>query len=216
MLLTLQRVACLRNSSSPKNLPFGLEYFDLPSPLLALLDAPLSRSTNSLDRPPAVASAHLAEVSYACDRLRLEIRPPQQQRRQALYRENTPIALETTSRSDRTTTDPANRCEGRSSHVDAATATKGFTLTSVEARSGSGSALEESEHRVHVPQAPPPLPYIASGRAYLDPGCAAASTDGRCYHQCSAAPVVFAQDLTHSEVDALVGPTLAWKDPFKV
>ncbi|CAM9594340.1 unnamed protein product [Ectocarpus sp. 6 AP-2014] len=115
----------------------------------------------------------------------------------------------------RTTSDPANGCEGGSSHVDAATATKGCTLTSIEARSGSGSALEESEHRVHVPRAPPPLPDIASGRAHLDPGCTAASTDGRCYHQRPAAPAVFALDLTHSEVDALVGPNLAWKDPFK-
>ncbi|CAB1107096.1 unnamed protein product [Ectocarpus sp. CCAP 1310/34] len=117
----------------------------------------------------------------------------------------------------RTTTDPANRCEGRTSHVDAATATKGFTLTCIEARSGSGSgsALEESEHRVHVPRAPPPLPDIASGRAHLDSGCTAASTDGRCYHQRPAAPAVYAVDLTHSEVDALVGPSLAWKDPFK-
>ncbi|CAN0310573.1 unnamed protein product, partial [Ectocarpus fasciculatus] len=115
----------------------------------------------------------------------------------------------------RTTEDPANRCEGISSPVDAATAKKGFTLTSIEARSGSGSALEESEQRVHVPQAPPPLPDIASGRSHLDPGFTAASTDGRCYHQRPAAPVVFAQDLTHSEVDALVGSNLAWKDPFK-
>lgn len=189
-----------------------------PSSLLSLLDTPWSRSTNSsLDRPRAVTGAHLAEVSYVCDRLRLEIRPPQQQCRQALlHRENTPIALETTSRSDGTTTDPANRCEGRSSHVDAATATKGFTLTSIEARSCSGSGLEESEHRVHVPRAPPPLPDIALGRAHLDPGCTAASTYGRCYHQRPAAPAVFAQDFTHSEVDALVGPNLAWKDPFKV
>ncbi|CAM9575052.1 unnamed protein product, partial [Ectocarpus sp. 13 AM-2016] len=115
----------------------------------------------------------------------------------------------------RTTTDPANRCEGRSSHVDAATATEGFTLTSIEARSGSGSALEESEHRVHVPRATPPLPDIASGRAHPDPRCTAASTDGRCYHQRPAAPAVYALDLTHSEVDALLGPNLTWKDPFK-
>ncbi|CAN0361112.1 unnamed protein product, partial [Ectocarpus sp. 12 AP-2014] len=115
----------------------------------------------------------------------------------------------------RTTTAPVNRCEERSSHVDAATATKGFTLTSIEARSGSGSALEESEHGVRVPRAPPPQPNITSGRAHLDPGCTAASTDGRCYHQRPAAPAVYALDLTHLEVDALVGPNLAWKDPFK-
>ena len=29
-------------------------------------------------------------------------------------------------------------------------------------------------------------------------------------------PVIFSLDLTHSEVDALVGPAVRWKDPFQV
>lgn len=45
-----------------------------------------------------------------------------------------------------------------------------------------------------------------------DSECHHAQDEG--YRRCR--PVIFSLDLMHSEVDALLGPALRWKDPFQV
>lgn len=45
--------------------------------------------------------------------------------------------------------------------------------------------------------------------------------DSECHHEQDEGyrrcrPVIFSLDLIHSEVDALLGPALRWKDPFQV
>lgn len=49
----------------------------------------------------------------------------------------------------------------------------------------------------------------------IEPGdeCHTSIDDAGCYRK---TPAIFAYDLTHSEVDAFVGPALSWEDPFEV
>lgn len=47
----------------------------------------------------------------------------------------------------------------------------------------------------------------------MDKHCHYPTRDGGC---CRRQPVMFSFDLTHSEVDAFLGPTARWKDPFQV
>lgn len=70
-----------------------------------------------------------------------------------------------------------------------------------------GTAEDDADHvNEHVPEVPPSLSIARKRLAH--------STGGTCHHRC--APVVFAHDLTHSEVDALLGSKLGWQNPFKV
>ena len=94
--------------------------------------------------------------------------------------------------------------------------------------SSSGGSLEEGTSRQGVaenrtslagellPRVPssPPTTSSAAALAGLQDDCSAASAGGRCFQR--GVPLVFSQHFTHVELDALLGPTLSWKDPFEV
>lgn len=84
-----------------------------------------------------------------------------------------------------------------------------------EYRHHRGVAEEGANHVYELdPDIPLSLAIVSKGLAPLSHDCPATSTGGRCQHRCT--PVFFAQDLTHSEVDALLGPKLVWQNPFEV
>lgn len=122
----------------------------------------------------------------------------------------------------------ANQVSGGIAKIDAAAAGSITAFRDESRGSGSsGGALEERKPRRGVeedgtadagelfPQVPSSLPTTSTtGLADLQYDCSAASAGGRCDHR--GVPVVFSQDFTHAELDALLGPTLSWKDPFEV
>lgn len=79
-----------------------------------------------------------------------------------------------------------------------------------------GAAEDGADHVVKelVPGVSPSLPVVRIGLATLDHDSSATLPGGRCHRRCT--PAVFAQYLTHSEVNALLGPNLVWQNPFEV
>lgn len=156
-----------------------------------------------------------------CDGARLEIRPLRW-RCQALQGDCVLDAKETAC------LEHANQFSSSAAKVGAA-AEETLTAFRDEIRgssSSSSSSLEERPpHRgveedgtAHagelLPQVPSSLPTSTAGLADEQHDCPAASASGGCHQR--SVPVVFFQDFTHVELDALLGPTLPWKDPFEV
>ncbi|CAM9325009.1 unnamed protein product [Hapterophycus canaliculatus] len=90
-----------------------------------------------------------------------------------------------------------------------------------EGQGGGGDAVGERGHRsvtTHTLENPlraqPSLSSaVVKGLPHLDSDCSAVSIEEN-RHPLSRSST-FAQDLTHVEVDALLGPTLPWNDPFQ-
>lgn len=153
-----------------------------------------------------------------CDGVRLEVRTPRRDC-QALHGD---CAVDACS-------EHSDQLSSGIAKINAAAA-ETITAFRDESRGGGGSSggsLEERKpHRGAgedgaadavelLPQVPPSL--LTAGATELadrQHDCSVASAGGRCGQR--GGPVVFAQDFSHVELDALLGPTLCWKDPFEV
>lgn len=148
-----------------------------------------------------------------CGGVRLEMRPLPW-RCQALDGECALDALNTTC------SEHANQLSSCIASVGAAAEeTVAAFRDAIRGSGSSGSTLEERKpHRgaeedgtahagERLLQLPPSL-------ADLQHNGSAGSAGGWCHQR--SVPVVFSQDFTHVELDALLGATLRWKDPFEV
>lgn len=172
---------------------------------LSLLYVRARRSNQSLSNSQTPTADHVRELSFVCDGVRLEMRPLRWSC-QTPYGENASDTLGTTTYSE-----PPDHLPNDVSKIGAATdknvsvlrdESGGSTAGGARGSGSSGSPLGEYKH------------HRGTGLAHLDHDCPATSTGGRCHQR--RTPVVFTQDLTHSEVDALLGKKLVWQNPFEV
>eukprot|EP00752_Nemacystus_decipiens_P009312 g8321.t1 len=151
-----------------------------------------------------------AQSSFACDGVRLEMRPPRR-RSQALQCEcASPLAgglakIQTAA----SETIAAFRDESRGSG-----GSRSGPLEEVTPCLGIEEDCAAHSGDLLPPGVPPSRPATSTaGLADRQHHRSAASADGECHQR--GVPTVFSQDFTHLELDALLGPTLCWEDPFE-
>lgn len=173
-----------------------------PRPLLPFGSSQISAQTG----------AQLVEPSFVCDGVRLEMRPLRWSCK-PLHEEKAPDISETTPSSVDAGQGPSNVSGIGAAADNTAPAPRdqdpvnGTTGTSLGEPQPNGGATEDSaaDFRESLPQVP---------SAYLNHDDPAASVGARCHQH--RAPAVLSQEFSHSELDALLGPKLRWKDPFEV
>lgn len=167
---------------------------------------------------------------FICDGVRLEVRPLRWSCQAPHGKTNSSDTLGTTTYLEPPDDDKVGATAAEK-NVSTIRHESGGNGAGAPPRDNDGRAISVGEHGHHhrgaaedgvdhvvkdlVPGVSPSLPVARKGPAHnLDHDPSATLTDGRRHHCCTLA--VFAQCLTHSEVDALLGPNLVWQNPFEV